>query len=356
MATATDLRTLPVHLGGILPSIVNYSLQSISGAAPPIDEAPFNRSVFPLNGIIYHFQVIDSSVTPTVVRMFTNSECTNEVLAPSSIDYRITHSAVNAPTPLIGSIYHVNSSNDFYFQPLCHAVNLSAINTELNMYPNTLPTVPKPEINNLYAAVHSADGMFYRAKLIEILPTTFRVHFIDYGNVGESADVRSLPDRLLEIGPSSQQCALVVSDNRCDDGPILMSESEFKSTMPTMTRVYAQIVDAENCPNLIRLFRDVDCHDEIQVAHQPECSVIDGSIIWCSSSRDFYVQANEHHELLRKIFDSLNSVSVEVRPWCQNDGRLGSALYEGSYYRAKCLRKCSKGKIHFIRICLFLIL
>lgn len=316
---------------------MNFTLVSAKDSSAPMDESSFTKSVLPLNGKVFHFKLIDTSASPYIVRMFTDSACRNEILPSASA----INSQICDGDAISGSVSWVNSSTDFYFQSLCHHTNLAAIYNELSMTAVDSLAVPESiEANQLYAARFNDDGHFYRAKIIHIggAAADYTVLFIDYGNQAKSTDIRLLPDRLQAILPCATKYSLVLP---AAQSHTLMSENDFKKMARSLKRCYLKVVDtAENRPNLVRLFRDAGCREEIQVDVE---NIVIASIVWCRTSQDFFVHTIEQQNRLRIISEDLKlSAKRSILKWLEN-GALCATLFEGEFYRAKLLGENDEG-------------
>lgn len=87
------------------------------------------------------------------------------------------------------------------------------------------------------------------------------VHFIDFGNTATTTELRTLPDNLRIIPTWAIQCQV----RPTTDGEL--SEADFTALVPKLSDniTYIQVVDAGVHPNIVRLFRDIQCNQEITV-------------------------------------------------------------------------------------------
>lgn len=80
-AKSVDLRILPDQLLSVLPTAIHCALQSSIDVQQLQEDSPFTEFIKTFGGNTCHFQLIDTSITPSIVRMFSDPECVHEILA-----------------------------------------------------------------------------------------------------------------------------------------------------------------------------------------------------------------------------------------------------------------------------------
>lgn len=417
---STDLRTLPEQLLNTRPTAIHCALQSSVGLQQPDDPSPFTEFVQNFTGDCCYFQLIDTTSMPSIVRMFADAESVHEILAASSssggganenasIETTNTDKLEEAPaateepaaaieepaaatdeptaehvepvadaavpkepvvtnaTTIAGTVCLINSSADFFLQPLTRSDDLATITNELCT--ETLAPLPTPPLDDrqLCAAYFADDEQFYRAKIRNA--DGAEVYLIDFGNEVTSTDLRVLPEALHHFEPCAMRCSLATPTTESD--VVRLSETDFENVVYALKCCYAVIVEEERRnkdSTVVRLFRDAECLDEIKVAEAAAAAVVTttsettkpsatdeemqlGEVCWSLSSVDFYVQMADQRDALNDVAERLESAATFPTMTDPTVGSICAAHFDGAYYRAKVLRQVTDGGRFFF--CLF---
>lgn len=421
---STDLRTLPEQLLNTRPTAIHCALQSSVGLQQPDDPSPFTEFVQNYTGDCCYFQLIDTTSMPSIVRMFADAESVHEILAASSssgdgahenasIETTNTDKLEEAPaatvepaaakeipaaateepaaateepaaehvepvadaavpkepvvtnaTTIAGTVCLINSSADFFLQPLTRSDDLATITNELCT--ETLAPLPTPPLDDrqLCAAYFADDEQFYRAKMRNA--DGAEVYLIDFGNEVTSTDLRVLPEALHHFEPCAMRCSLATPTTESD--VVRLSETEFENVVYALKCCYAVIVEEERPSKdstVVRLFRDAECLDEIKVAEAAAAAVVTttsettkpsatdeemqlGEVCWSLSSVDFYVQMADQRDALNDVAERLENAATFPTMTDPTVGSICAAHFDGAYYRAKVLRQVADGGGFFV--------
>lgn len=187
---ATDLRALPEHIQKAypFPCAIHCTLQA---ACQRPNVVPISVNEFASVAVdrLRHFQLIDTNIRPSVVRMFKDPQCeqeimvTNEAVVHKSVQPKKDQGNVETVqvienalkvisleeglTPLLvrGIICFANSSSDFYVQPESRGADGNFI-TEHLISAATFPQATDLKAGDLCAAQFVDDNNYYRAKVI----------------------------------------------------------------------------------------------------------------------------------------------------------------------------------------------
>lgn len=159
-------------------------------------------------------------------------------------------------------VVHVDSPHSFYVQ-------LNSKTAEVNemvqlmlgdFQPIAIDLVNTDEV---YAALFE-DCAYYRCRIIEKHTDNCRVHFIDFGNSADSADIRIIPDELKAMPPLVIHCQLG-ADAKSWNQDQLQTFLDF-ATIETTFQI--EVDDATSTPQTVQLFQaDVNVLETI--AHAP---------------------------------------------------------------------------------------
>lgn len=107
-------------------------------------------------------------------------------------------------------VTHINTPSSFYVQ--AENTSLSLVEKALLSIENA-ETVTEPVVGDIVAALFPADGLWYRAKIINFVNGIINVLFIDYGNSCIVEQLRHLPDSIRNIPYLAKHCAFLLPDN-----------------------------------------------------------------------------------------------------------------------------------------------
>lgn len=120
---------------------------------------------------------------------------------------------------------HIESICEFYLQLERDICPLDLMTDYMARY-EQFPIVDKPQEKSIYIAEFPDDGLWYRAKIVEIIEEKkqFEVFFLDYGNTSVVSKIRELDKKLADLPPLCTKCSL-----RLPEGVKSWSEeAEFK--------------------------------------------------------------------------------------------------------------------------------
>ncbi|CAN7938879.1 unnamed protein product [Ixodes hexagonus] len=159
------------------------------------------------------------------------------------------------------TITHISPSDGlFYVQQSSLASSLLTLMEELNESIPTTPEITQPmlAIGDPLCARYAADGLWYRATLLELLDvggSPLKVRFVDFGNtesVGQ-ADVRALLEKFRDV-PSFANCVVLRG--------VKSVEKVFAEELDG-AEVSIEVVDSSCQPPRVCLFVNGECINEL---------------------------------------------------------------------------------------------
>lgn len=192
---ATDLRALPDHIlrDYPYPCAIHCTLQAahLRPDVHPISVDEFSSLSDEIFNRLCHFQLIEADSSPSVVRMFKDAQCeqeivvTNATAVPKSTESQVDAACVELvqltenvipievqplvdqsnPIVVSGLICWANSSSDFYVQPESRSADGKFIVEQL-VGATEFSQATDLQIGDLCAAQFADDEIFYRAKVI----------------------------------------------------------------------------------------------------------------------------------------------------------------------------------------------
>lgn len=211
------------------------------------------------------------------------------------------------------TVSHVDSLNSFYVQYSTQLDSLPDFVDKLQVVLASTPQtiVETPDSSTLYAALYSADNLWYRARVEGPAEEGgFRVRFVDYGNVETVNSVVSLCSEELLVEPFCVECQLA-DVKGADDSNVLekfidlvLGSNLFVETVKSGTPMSVQLFtrDGINLMSKLPLQRryrspEVPLHQKALV-----------SIMHIESPTDFFVHFNDRQGALETLTQELQEV------------------------------------------------
>uniref|UniRef100_A0A224Z8Y0 Tudor domain-containing protein 1/4/6/7 n=1 Tax=Rhipicephalus zambeziensis TaxID=60191 RepID=A0A224Z8Y0_9ACAR len=259
-------------------------------------------------------------ITTELKRRFLSSEPlalkTNAQQKPV-VPSEATPAAEPSPAAVKGreacTVSHVDGLNSFYMLYSTKLDDLADFVDKLQeVLASTPPTVVEtPDSSTLYAALYSADNLWYRARVEGPAEEGgFRVRFVDYGNVETVKSVVSLDSEELLVEPFCIECQLADVGGADDSSAVekfreLVLDSDLlvetvKSEKPMTVRLFTlDSVDLMSMLPALRMYRspEVPLHQKALV-----------SIMHVESPTDFFVHFNDRLDALETLTQQLQDV------------------------------------------------
>ena len=148
------------------------------------------------------------------VNQVKKPSCLSDNNASPPIEYRNSSGPGLKKEPFEAIVNAIVNPWEFYVQktePQMLA-RLEKLMQDLNQYINAAPYTSKASFSpgEVCTAKFSLDSLWYRAVILEKLPSAFRVRYVDFGNseVVQGASIRPLPQQFQSFPPLSLQCSL----------------------------------------------------------------------------------------------------------------------------------------------------
>jgi len=100
------------------------------------------------------------------------------------------------------------SFKNFYIQNKNDQHTIQEITTSLQLLENESSNLVSMMPGDLVAAKYENDGLWYRAKILNIEENAFMVQFIDYGNSELSSNLKILPEKIASYHAMAYNCML----------------------------------------------------------------------------------------------------------------------------------------------------
>lgn len=180
---SNDLRKLPEYLENILPCAIHCSLQqevvpnvSPNTSSTIIKESEFKSYFDDKLTHLWNFELVESSVDVTIVRIFYDVECEQEIMVINDVDEKLpsvtaekSESVIdNITMPVIcAEICWFVSITNFYIQPESRSNEKDMITNEL-LLADSFPVLHNPKVDAICAAKFSEDDCYYRAQIMAV--------------------------------------------------------------------------------------------------------------------------------------------------------------------------------------------
>lgn len=223
-------------------------------------------------------------------------------------------------------VTHVDSPTSFYLQFESNNAMIDSISEKLNgENANLQPIQGVAQLGELFVAQFSDDNEFYRARILEQLPTKqslqYRVLFIDYGNQALVDKLFVLPAELAKQKPLAELHALEANVNfikypkeargaldalvdSCN-GEVAV-EFVNKTAQPPLVRLKTMDKSALNIHEQLQKVLEAEALKDTKTSNNKECIISHGY-----SPKNFYVQLKKNSAELDLIVKTLQAVQKE---------------------------------------------
>ncbi|KAL7735237.1 hypothetical protein ACLKA6_016144 [Drosophila palustris] len=221
-------------------------------------------------------------------------------------------------------VTHVDSPLSFYLQLESNNALIDSTCEQLNgEHAKLQPIQAVAQLGELFVAQFADDNEFYRARILEQLPTQqslqYRVLFIDYGNQALVDKLFELPGELAQLKPLAELHALEASPN------FIKYPKESREALDALVdscngEVAVEYVNRSSQPPVVRLKtldNALNIHEQLQKLLQAEQDKINGKeciISHGDSPNSFYVQLKKRSADLDLIVKTLQTSQLEELP------------------------------------------
>ncbi|KAH8371983.1 hypothetical protein KR093_009569 [Drosophila rubida] len=253
---------------------------------------------------------------------------------------------------VMAMVTHVDSPLSFYLQLEANNALIDSTSEQLNGEQSNLqPIKGIAQVGELFVAQFADDNEFYRARILEQLPTKqslqYRVHFIDYGNQALVDKLFELPGELAQLKPLAEQHALESCAN------FIKYPKESREALDALIdscsgEVAVEFVNKSAQPPVVKLKtmdkHALNIHDQLQKLLEaelqkpkPEDKNANECIIsHANSPKSFYVQLKKRSTELDHIVKTLQSQAKELKKLEEPKEKANGAWYsqeDDCYYR-----------------------
>lgn len=254
-------------------------------------------------------------------------------------------------------VTHVNSPTSFYLQFESNNGQMDNISELLNGDSASLqPMQQIANLDQLCVAQFADDKEFYRARILELLPTKqsmqYRALFIDFGTQALVEKLFELPAELVQVKPQAEVHALESCSNfikypkqarEALDALIDSCNGEVtvefvnKSAQPPVVRLKTMDKHALNIYEQLQELLEAELQKPLAQANNKECIISHGS-----SPKSFYVQLKKNSAELDLIVKTLHGISKEqLEPLPSPSVQLNAVCFsqeDDCYYRC-CIKQ-----------------
>lgn len=372
-AITQDLRLLPDDIKSIEAIAIHCQLNAKSRIWTPQQIKKF-KDLTASSETTFQIEIEDTSCSPHVVNLLQSDVNIFKLCEPldtteSTTDHSFSETSADTQESNRKNIVitHVNSPQSFYVQ--CENQD-NEINQMLNhmAVASSYPQVDKENVSkdDIYGGLRAVDGLYYRCKVINIHAAGYEVAFIDYGNMDNIQDLRTLPEDVKALPPLALHCQL--NEDSATWSP--QQINAFSDLTSSNSAFQAKFVDNNQTPKVIQLFSsDTSIIDFCQSAPavlinisaaESESTFADIQPIreevfipHVNSPQSLFVQLNKANAEINKMLDSMelaNSYS-QVSPNDANSVDIYAGLFseDDHYYRCKVINTVANGyDVHFI--------
>ncbi|KAH8261357.1 hypothetical protein KR044_007853 [Drosophila immigrans] len=246
-------------------------------------------------------------------------------------------------------VTHVDSPLSFYLQLESNNALIDSTSEQLNGEQAKLQPLERiAQQGELFVAQFADDNEFYRARILEQLPTKqalqYRVLFIDYGNQALVDKLFELPAELAQLKPLAEQHALESSAN------FIKHPKESREALDALIdscsgEVAVEFVNKSAQPPVVKLKtmdkHALNIHEQLQKLLEAELQKPKPEDKQCiishaNSPKSFYVQLKKRSAELDHIVKTLQSQAKELKKLEEPKEQVKGACYsqeDDCYYR-----------------------
>ncbi|XP_025206363.1 maternal protein tudor [Melanaphis sacchari] len=251
-------------------------------------------------------------------------------------------------------ISYFYSFKNFYIQNKNDQQVIQEITTSLQLIENEDSVLVSMLPGDLVAAKYENDGLWYRAKILNIEQNTFTVQFIDYGNSEVSSNLKKLPSKIACYHAMAYHCMLddvdheeyvISTENDIYDiifnflGSVevvvtfLSNEETFLVNMKWDNRCIKTYVN-----NIISYGLIPKTYEILKKIDQSNAKMV-VNLIYAQSINEFYVETEDSKEIQNKIENILENETVWEPLTEYKIGKMAIAksLTDNRWYRVRIL-------------------
>lgn len=256
--------------------------------------------------------------------------------------------------------YFVSLKN-FYVQNKEDEITIHEISTSLQQSSNKLSTLLCVKPGDLVAAKYENDGLWYRAKILNVQENVYTVQFIDYGNVEILSNVKKLPKQVTGYSALAHHCIL---DDVDDVEHIVINNNDVYDIIfefITSIELFVTFLNDKN-PYVVKMKWDnrnikTILNNVILYGITPKTyetlkqfyqigSTFEVNIVNIISINEFYVEFINSEDIRKKIKCELEERTTWEPVTEYKIGKLAVAisLTDNRWYRVRILEILGKGK------------
>ncbi|XP_058824597.1 maternal protein tudor [Topomyia yanbarensis] len=276
---------------------------------------------------------------------YINLKCGDRDLGEELISKQLAVKMEYVPSDQRCFTSHIESIREFYLQ-LERDVNPLDVMSDYMARFEEFALVDDPKVGLVYVAEFPDDGLWYRARILEVLKDNgFEVFFLDYGNTSRVKNVRELEPIIAKLPSLCTKCTLKIPD-----GVKAWSEEaedKFKEIAAMGETVFTVVLRSPGLVATVELFLDgVNINDQLMDLCEKGASSVMNSSFYLSDDKtqddnyplegyvfvshvnspaDFYIQFKNTFDALKNMEELLTSKAAQCERLTHDE------IYEGMY-------------------------